>query len=238
VAVPKSLKANPLIVGLDVDTRERALRLVQELSDQVGAFKIGPRLIHRYGESLVREIAGQAPVFVDCKFFDIPSTMVAAVKASFDSGATLVTVHAQAGREALAELAKLEKSLNQDRPFQILCVTMLTSFSPETLPPVLKSQSIREHVKSLANLVKDSGLTGIVCSGEELVDLQGQGFYLVTPGIRLPLEKAGDQKRVMGPAEALAQGASALVVARPIIEATNPRKAAQEYAVEILKQQK
>jgi orotidine-5'-phosphate decarboxylase len=234
--VPLQLQSNPLIVGLDVDTRERALELVGQLTDVVGAFKVGPRLVHRYGESLIQEIASEAPVFVDCKFFDIPSTMVAAVKASFESGASLVTVHAQAGAEALRLLAVLERELNQTRPFQILCVTMLTSFAEDTLPPILKKQSIREHVAQLADLVKESGLTGIVCSGEELPDLRGKGLYLVTPGIRFTLEEAGDQKRVMGPAQAIHHGASALVVARPIIEAENPRQVALDYSVAMLKE--
>jgi orotidine-5'-phosphate decarboxylase len=233
--VPKSLEANPLIVALDVDSRERALRLAEDLSDVAGAYKIGPRLIHRYGESIVKDVARHAPVFVDCKFFDIPSTMVAAVRASFESGATLVTVHAQAGIEALQELAKLEKELNQQRPFQVLCVTMLTSFSKETLPPVLKDQSIQDHVLQLAELVKSAGLNGLVCSPEELSALRDQGFYLVTPGIRFTLEEKGDQKRVLGPHEAINEGASALVVGRPIIEAKNPREAALDYSIAILK---
>lgn len=234
--VPRMLESNPLIVALDVDSKEAAMALVEELADTVGAFKIGPRLIHRYGESLTQEIARQAPVFVDCKFFDIPSTMVAAVRASFESGASLVTVHALAGIEALRELAVLEKELNQIRPFQVLAVTMLTSFAAETLPPILKPQSIREHVIELAGLVREAGLNGIVCSPEELSDLRDQDFYLVTPGIRFTLEEKGDQKRVLGPHEAISAGASALVVGRPIIAAKKPREAALDYSVAILRQ--
>lgn len=230
------LQSNPLIVALDVDSKEAAMTLVEDLADTVGAFKIGPRLIHRYGETLTQEIAKYAPVFVDCKFFDIPSTMVAAVRASFESGASLVTVHAQSGIEALRELAVLEKELNQIRPFQILAVTMLTSFSEETLPSILKPQSIREHVVELAKLVREAGLNGIVCSPEELSELRDQDFYLVTPGIRFTLEEKGDQKRVLGPHEAISAGASALVVGRPIIAAKKPREAALDYSVAILKQ--
>ena len=235
MGVPQILTKSPLIVALDVDERLRALSLAQELMDVAGAFKVGPRLIHKYGESIVRELGQFGPVFVDCKFFDIPSTMVSAVRASFESGATLVTVHAMAGIEALTALAKLEKELNEIRPFQILAVTILTSFSPETLPPVMKAQEIREHVKELAALVKKSGLTGIVCSPEELSDLQGQGFYIVTPGIRFTLEEKGDQKRVLGPDQAMQLGASALVVGRPIIEAKNPRETALDYSVAMVR---
>lgn len=229
----KQLISNPLIVALDVDTDIEALRLVDDLADVAGCFKLGPRLIHRYGQKLCLEIAKKSSLFVDCKFFDIPSTMESAVRASFDSGATLVTVHAQAGQEALQKLAKLEKELNSIRPFKILAVTILTSFSQGSLPSVLKSQSIATHVQELAILVRQSGLTGIVCSAEELKILQGQGLYLVTPGIRFDLEEKGDQQRTVSPDEAMKMGASALVVGRPILQAKNPREAAVDYMVAI-----
>ena len=225
---------NPLIIALDVDTQEKAIDLAIELEDIAGAYKLGPRLIHRYGKDLTLKIAKLAPVFVDCKFFDIPSTMEAAVRASFDSGASLVTVHALAGQEALLRLAKVEKELSEIRPFKILCVTILTSWDQQSLPPVMKAQPISSHVKDLANLVQNAGLTGIVCSPEELDLLQGQGLYLVTPGIRFDLQSAGDQKRTMGPGEAMQKGASALVVGRPIIESSSPKEAAMDFSISIL----
>lgn len=238
MSVPRVLESNPLIVGLDVDSLKQARELVSELSDVVGAFKIGPRLIHRFGEGFVREVSAQAPVFVDCKFFDIPSTMLSAVRASFEAGASLVTVHALAGLEALKQLAELEKELSQERPFKILAVTILTSFSQETLPSILKPQSIGEHVRELAVMVKESGLTGLVCSGEELPLLKDLDLYLVTPGVRFAIEQAQDQKRVVGPADAISFGASAIVVARPIIEAAKPRQVAIDYSVALLKKNK
>ena len=88
---------NPLILALDVDTTDDALKILDHVQDLLGGIKVGPRLVYRYGASFVTELAERAPVFVDNKYFDIPSTMVAAVKASFDAGATLVTVHAMAG---------------------------------------------------------------------------------------------------------------------------------------------
>lgn len=235
--VPHQLKSNPLIVGLDVDSLVRARELVSDLSDLVGAFKLGPRLIHRYGESLIQEMAAQAPVFVDCKFFDIPSTMLASVRASFEAGASLVTVHAMAGPEALKQLAELEAELCKERPFLILAVTMLTSFSDETLPPNLKPQPISGHVRELAEMAKTCGIRGLVCSGEELSVLEDLEMYLVTPGIRFTKETGQDQKRVVGPAEAFSHGASAIVVARPIIEAAKPREVAINYSISMLKRQ-
>lgn len=220
---------NPLIVALDVDEKSRAIALAEELAEVVGAFKIGPRLNLRYGDEIVREIAKLAPVFVDNKHFDIPSTMESAVQASFDAGATLVTVHAQAGGEALARMAELEKKLNEQRPFKILAVTILTSFTEQTLPTVLKQQSIESHVQDLAGLVQTSGLDGVVCSPYELSVLKNKNLFLVTPGIRFVEDGMQDQKRVMGPTEAIKAGAAAIVVGRPILSAKNPFEAAMDY---------
>lgn len=224
---------NPLCVALDVDDAEKALRLVDELKDFVGGFKVGPRLVYRYGADFVKKISTQAPVFVDCKFFDIPSTMEAAVQAAFEAGASLVTVHALAGFEALSRLAKLEAKLNQDRPFRILSVTILTSWSQGSLPPSLKEQDISQHVLELAGLVEQAGLKGLVCSAEELPLLKDKGLYKVTPGIRFTLDDRGDQKRVMSPADAMKGGSSLLVVGRPILESKSPREAASDFLTAI-----
>lgn len=222
---------NPIIVALDVDTRDRAIELADGLTDIVGGFKVGPRLCLRYGEDLIREVAARGPVFVDNKHFDIPSTMIASVRASFDAGASLVTVHALSGREALFKMALLEKELNQIRPFRILAVTVLTSWDQSSLPSVMTAQPISQHVVDLARLVQSSGLQGIVCSPHELDLLQNMNLYLVTPGIRFSMDDLGDQKRVMGPEQAIRRGANALVVGRPIIDAKNPVETATEYVM-------
>lgn len=227
---PSPLK-NPLILALDVDDLQSVHRLVGELEDVVGCIKLGPRLIHRFGEKLVQQIAAKVPVFVDCKFFDIPSTMEAAVRASFEAGATFVTIHALAGREALERLAEVETELNQHRPFKILNVTILTSWNEDSYPKSLVKQPVLDHVKSLAAEVEASGMKGIVCSPHELEALTGRGLFLVTPGVRFSLEENSDQKRVMTPQDALKKGASAFVVGRPIVGAKNPREAALDYAV-------
>lgn len=222
---------NPIIVALDVDSRESALRLADDLADVVGGFKVGPRLCLRYGRDLISEIATRGPVFVDNKHFDIPSTMEAAVRASFDAGASLVTVHALSGREALGKMAALEKELSQARPFRILAVTILTSWDQHSIPGNFKQLTISQHVTELADLAISSGISGVVCSPHELDLLQNKGLYLVTPGIRFSMDSVGDQKRVMEPYEAIKGGASALVVGRPIIEAKNPRETATDYVM-------
>lgn len=228
---------NPLCVALDVDTRDRALTLAEELQDLAGGFKLGPRLLHRFGPQLVSEVARFAPVFVDCKFFDIPSTMTAAVRAVADAGAKVATVHALAGREALKDLAVLEKQIQEtQKDFRILAVTILTSWTQETLPGSFKDESVDTHVQRLAQDAIESGLSGIVCSAHELGFLQRElpiGTYFLTPGIRLSLQATQDQKRVMGPLEAIKAGASSLVVGRPIIDAVAPRDAASDYLTAI-----
>jgi len=219
---------NPIIVALDVDSKDDALKILDHVGDLVGGVKLGPRLVYRYGAELVTEIAEIAPVFVDNKYFDISSTMVAAVRASFDAGATLVTVHALAGSEALKELHKLELELNQIRAFKILAVTILTSWDKSSMPASFHSWSVENHVRSLTQEVYSSGLRGLVCSGHELEYLNYPGLFKVTPGIRLSTEQVSeqseDQKRIMTPKQAIKSGAAALVIGRRILKADKPRE--------------
>ncbi len=222
---------NPIIVALDVDTEKEAFLLADQLGDIVGGIKLGPRLCMRYGQDLVRRMADRAPVFVDNKYFDIPSTTLAAVEASFEAGASLVTVHALNGPETLKELAALEKKLQQARPFKILCVTVLTSFQQDHFSKSFKDEAVGWHVKNLSQEVQSAGLNGIVCSAQDLKMINPDDFFVVTPGIRMDLQEKGDQKRTMGPKEALQAGAKALVVGRPILQAKNPREMATDFVM-------
>jgi orotidine-5'-phosphate decarboxylase len=226
---------NPLILGLDVDSAEEALKLAHALEGKLGAIKLGPRLNMRYGRELVEKIAKLAPVFVDNKYLDIPNTMEAAIRATFEAGATFATVHAWSGREALERLAQVERELNQQRPFKILVVTILTSFNESTLPPGLEKAPLAQHVTALAELVLTCGLTGLVCSPHEVAALRARSknAFLVTPGVRLSTDASADQKRVETPEAAIRQGASALVVGRPIVEAKNPVEAAEQILASI-----
>lgn len=221
---------NPLVLALDVDTREEAMECLDQVGDLVGGVKLGPRLCLRYGASLVQEVAKIAPVFLDNKHFDIPSTMEAAVRASFDAGASVVTVHALSGPEALGKMAEVEADLSRGRPFRILAVTVLTSWDRQSLPPSMKDLSVSEHVRLLASHVKACGLSSVVCSPHEVFELSDLGLFMLTPGIRLAESSADDQKRVSTPASAIAAGASALVMGRPLLNSPNPR----ETVVEVL----
>lgn len=221
------LLKNPLILALDVDAKEDAQKILDHVGDLVGGIKLGPRLVYKYGASLTTEFAEIAPIFIDNKYFDIPSTMEAAVRASFQAGATLVTVHALAGLEALTKLNQLEIELNRIRPFKILAVTILTSWEKSSLPENFHSWSIENHVRSLSQLVYRSGLRGLVCSGHELEFVSQKDMFKVIPGIRMANDESSvsqDQKRVMTPKEAIKAGASALVVGRAILKSNQPRQ--------------
>ncbi|MGE0762451.1 MAG: orotidine-5'-phosphate decarboxylase [Bdellovibrionales bacterium] len=223
---------NPIFVALDLDDMDQVRQIVRDAAPHVGGFKVGPRLCLRHGPAMIGELAKIKPVFIDNKYFDIPNTMTSAVTASFEAGGTFVTVHAQAGLEALSRLAELEAKFNKERPFKILAVTILTSFTQSGLPSVSRATPIKEQVLQLADLTIASGLSGLVCSAEEVALLRQKhpNSYLVVPGIRLPGQDKGDQNRVADPASALQAGASALVVGRPIVDAADPARAAQQFA--------
>ncbi len=225
---------NPICLALDVDDVGRALSLAQELKGHIGVIKIGPRLTNSdFG--IVKKISAIAPVFVDHKYFDIPSTMEAAVKTAFENGATFVTIHASSGRTALKKLSKLETELNAIRPFKLLAVTVLTSFSQEDLPSFSRETPIATQVLELAKLCFECSINGLVCSPLEVAELRklNSDAFLVTPGIRGPSDKADDQKRTLSAAEALAHGANLVVVGRPILNAPNRLAAVSNLVKEI-----
>lgn len=233
----KATLTNPIFVALDVDNADQAIALIKQTRAFVGGYKVGPRLALRYGEPFLKEVARHGSMFVDNKYFDIPNTMESAVRSSFEVGAAFCTVHAQAGKEALSQLAELENELCKIRPFRILAVTILTSFKQETLPPMVSKIPIADQTVQLAKLVIENGLSGLVCSPDEVESLRKlfPDAYLVTPGVRMSGEDRGDQKRVSDPVTALKRGASALVVGRPICESLEPAKAAMLYYEEIQK---
>lgn len=221
----------PIFVALDLDSDKEAFSLAEKLTDYVGGFKVGPRLTYKYGSAFVSQLAKFGPVFVDNKYHDIPSTVIAALKATFEAGAVFATVHASNGSECLKKLSLLEAELNHERPFHILAVTVLTSFNESHFPANWAHQSALQHVEALAQTVISSGLSGLVCSPDEVSYLREMfpQAFLVTPGIRLPSDGEDDQVRIMGPVEALNAGASALVIGRPIISAKDPVAAAKMF---------
>ncbi len=221
-----------VFVALDLDDPAEAVTIAESLSGIGLGFKLGPRLILREGAALIQKIAKHGAVFVDCKHFDIPSTMEAAIRTAFDAGADYSTIHALSGPKALALMAKVELELNRVRPFRVLTVTVLTSFEKETLPVHLRGHEIDALVEALAKEARNEGLKSFVCSPLEAARLKKviPDSYLVTPGIRPSGSSRGDQVRIETPASAAKAGASALVVGRPILEARDRR----EMALQIL----
>lgn len=223
---------SPWFVALDVDSGQQARQLAKTVAPFAGGLKIGPRLILSEGPTIISELAQLAPVFVDQKYHDIPNTMEYSLRATFEAGATFATIHASCGPVALKRLATVEAELNKMRPFKILAVTVLTSLDEKSLPANWQATSVQDHVQLLARQVMESGLSGLVCSAQEVRKLRQQfpSAFLLTPGIRWGEDQRGDQARVEGPNEALQNGSSALVVGRPIYEAKDPRAAAEELS--------
>ncbi len=221
---------NPIVVALDVDDINKAQKLVKELLPFVGGFKVGPRLTFRAPQTFLKEISKESLLFFDHKFFDIPSTTVAAVRVAAEMGAHWITVHALNGPECLRELKKLEIEIRKTRAdFRVAVVTVLTSFKEETLPPIWKKESVEQSVKSLTASAMEAGLETLVCSPLEIPTLRKlfPKSFLIVPGIRTEGSDAGDQKRTATPHGALKAGASALVIGRSILESSNPVEAVQ-----------
>jgi orotidine-5'-phosphate decarboxylase len=232
-----------LLVALDVETRDHALALAETLRGSVGGFKIGSRLFTAEGPDLVRHLTGRGDrVFLDLKFHDIPNTVATAVAAATNLGAWMVNVHASGGTammRAALEAAGEAAAKRHAAPPLLVAVTVLTSTNDASLRETGVVIELMDQVLRLAELTREAGLDGVVASPKETARIRerfGPRFAIVTPGIRGGAASAAknDQERTMSPAEAVAAGASYLVVGRPIIGAPDP-KAAARAIVESLK---
>lgn len=231
-----------IILALDVDTHEEAIKLVKELAPYVGAFKIGMQLYNSIGPTIVQEVnqlGGR--VFVDLKFHDIPNTVGAAGKVLTRLQCHMFNVHAAGGREMMQRVAgevKKEAAALGIEPPLVLAVTVLTSISEQQLKEEMyvEGLNVRELVVKWAVMAKESGLDGVVCSPREITairDACGAEFKIVTPGIRPSWSEANDQKRITTPWDALDMGADYMVIGRPITQADNPRAAAMRIIEEL-----
>lgn len=227
--------SNPIIVALDVPEPAAAWKLAQQLAPVVGAFKIGSELFTSAGPEIVRQVRRLgAPVFLDLKFHDIPNTVAKAVAAATRLDVQMLTIHTSGGLEMMraAEDAAQQtaQSLGCQTPL-VLGVTVLTSMDMRALGETGCDSTVGKQVERLAALAVKAGLRGLVCSPLEIVALRQllpAAVQLVTPGIRTGTEKADDQKRTLSPREAMAAGASWLVIGRPIYAAPNPSAAARD----------
>ena len=221
--------AERIIVALDGMAPDQALALSAQV-EGLRWVKVGLELFVQAGPEVVAQLREQGlRVFLDLKFHDIPATMAGACRRAAALGAELITVHACAGSEALkAAQAAAEEGAQQAglATPTLLAVTVLTSWEEQRLQRELAtSHGIAERVPALAQLSASAGIGGCVCSPLEAAALRAQHpepFALVTPGIRPKGAAVGDQARVMGPAEAMAAGATKLVIGRPITKAEDP----------------
>jgi orotidine-5'-phosphate decarboxylase len=224
-----------LIVALDVPGASQARQIVQTIGGAATTYKIGKQLFTAEGPQVVRDLVSSGrKVFLDLKFHDIPYTVAGAVKSAAELGVSMLTVHASGGRKML-KAAVEAASQSPARPI-ILAVTVLTSLSDSDLPELGVQGGVMNQVLRLAALARSADCNGVVASAQEARELRremGEDFVIVTPGIRRAGADAGDQARVVTPAEAIAAGANYLVVGRPIIEAPNPGKAAEQIVQDI-----
>lgn len=229
-----------LVVALDVDSREQAISLVEELSPFVGLFKVGSQLFTSVGPELVKEIIGRgAKVFLDLKYHDIPNTVANAVVAAMRLGVSICNVHALGGlammRQVAEECEKVAAKENLAKPL-ILAVTVLTSHDQTSLNDLAINENLSDLVVRLAKLTQKAGLDGVVASAQEITLIRNATqppFVILTPGLRPAQSDTQDQKRVMTPEEALKAGSDYLVIGRPILAHPNPAKAAAEIVASL-----
>jgi orotidine-5'-phosphate decarboxylase len=224
-----------IIVALDYPEAAPALALAKQLQPALCRLKVGKELFTASGPQLVEQLMRSGfEVFLDLKFHDIPNTVAQACKAAAAMGVWMVNVHALGGRKMM-DAAREALANTAQRP-KLIAVTVLTSMGPEDLAGIGIESSPADMVLRLARLAHGCGLDGVVCSAQEAALLRreiGEGFCLVTPGIRPPQADMDDQMRVMTPRAALENGSSYLVIGRPITRAASPLQALREISQEI-----
>jgi orotidine-5'-phosphate decarboxylase len=223
-----------LIVALDVSSAAAAQKIVAAVGDSALTYKVGMQLYTAEGPQVVRDlVASGRRVFLDLKYHDIPNTVGAAVTEAAQLGVSMLTVHASGGDKMLRAATDAAKA----RPaLIILAVTVLTSMGGSDLEKIGLPGPVQENVIRLASLALANGCQGIVTSAREARAVRaqlGEGFAIVTPGVRPAGSSVGDQVRVVTPAEAIAAGATHIVVGRPITEAPNPAAEAQSILAQM-----
>ena len=215
----------PIYVAIDTPDLDHADDLIGRVKNHVGGIKLGLEFFSANGHHGVHEMAKHGlPIFLDLKLHDIPNTVAKAIQALNPLEPAILTVHAAGGR-AMLEDAKAAAGSNT----KVVAVTVLTSLDAEDLASIGVNSAPPAQVERLADLAREAGLDGIVCSGEEVAMIHKRwkdGFFVV-PGVRPANSVTGDQKRTVTPADAMARGASVIVVGRPITKAEDPDLAAR-----------
>jgi orotidine-5'-phosphate decarboxylase len=213
-----------LIIALDVSSAAAAQKIVAAVGDSALTYKVGMQLYTAAGPQVVRDlVASGRRVFLDLKYHDIPNTTAAAVREAASLGVSMLTVHASGGGNMLRAATEAARSVNPD--LMVLAVTVLTSMDDNDLGKLGVRGRVVDQVLRLSALALSDGCHGVVASALEASPLRselGNGFAIVTPGVRPSGTDHGDQARVATPAEAIAAGATHIVVGRPITAAADP----------------
>ncbi len=218
-----------LIVALDVSSAAAAQKIVAAVGDSASCYKVGMQLYTAEGPKVVRDlVASGRRVFLDLKYHDIPNTVAAAVREAASLGISMLTIHASGGGKMMR--AATEAARNQNAALLVLAVTVLTSLDDNDLDKIGVHGRVKDQVLRLSALALADGCHGVVASAREAAALRSQlegDFAIVTPGVRPAGAEPGDQARVATPAEAIAAGATHIVVGRPITAAADPASEAR-----------
>ncbi|MEE8270823.1 MAG: orotidine-5'-phosphate decarboxylase [Alphaproteobacteria bacterium] len=235
-----STPTGPVFCALDTRSLEDAGSLADRVAPHVGGLKLGLEFFCANGADGVRAIARRGrPIFLDLKLHDIPNTVAGGIRSIMPLAPAFVTIHCAGGPamlRAAAETARAAADESGVAPPRLLGVTVLTSLDADDLVAVGHDPTLAAQVDRLAALAQEGGLDGVVCSPREIERMRrlcGPGFTLMVPGIRPAWAAADDQKRVLGPADAVALGADHLVIGRPITRADDPAAAARRIAAEL-----
>ncbi|MEO1282377.1 MAG: orotidine-5'-phosphate decarboxylase [Pseudomonadota bacterium] len=228
---------NRLIIALDRPSRAEAEDLIARIGPGVSFYKVGLELLFSDGLGLAKQLKRDGKsVFLDLKFLDIANTVEQAVAKASELDFDCLTVHGHDSKTMQAAVRGRDAAGTQTK---LLAVTVLTSLNADDLREQTNAKSPAELVLHRAQLARDCGFDGVIASGKEAGEIRahtGSDFLIVTPGIRLPTDDAGDQARITTPADAIKAGASHLVVGRPITNAEDPSKAAEKFNRAILEQ--
>lgn len=235
MTTPTTTAKPDLILALDLPDQEQALQLLTPLAGKLRWVKIGLEMFCRFGPDWVNRISDLGyDIFLDLKLHDIPNTVAGAVRSLRHLPIKLLTIHAAGGHEMVA--AAVQASQERDTPLDILAVTVLTSLSEDNFPEIGWQGSSEEQVLRLARTAVNAGAPGLVCSGRELAVLRRelpQEIKLIVPGIRPAGSSLDEQKRVFTPTDAIREGASLLVVGRPILKSPDPLNTVEQILADI-----
>ncbi len=226
-----------LIVALDVDNRREAEEKIKLIGESVGFYKIGLELFTAEGPDVVKAVKDLGKkVFLDLKFHDIPRTVERAVRSGGKLGVDLMTIHSVGGKAMIRAAADAAAEFGESGP-RILAVTVLTSLDQTDLEDVgIRGRTPADQVAAMARFAVENGAHGLVCSPKEVGQLSRslrEGTLFITPGVRPAGAAVGDQKRVATPADAVRDGATHLVVGRPVLAAADPAAAAAAIRAEM-----